>query len=83
MNGVQLAGSTWLMPRAMNRPTTASLMTTMISLTRELWVMPFMLIKVMIQMMAIAGRLMRPPSSGAVMNSFGKANPRLVRILPK
>ena len=54
MNGVQLAGSTWLMPRAMNRPTTASLMTTMMSLTRELWVMPFMLIKVMIQMMATA-----------------------------
>ena len=45
--------------------------------------MPFILIKVIIQMMAIAGRLMRPPSSGAVMNSFGKARPKFVRILPK
>src|SRR5207245_1459044 len=69
MNGDQLAGSTAKAPAAMKNSTTATLIVTITLVTRALSLIPSTSKPVKASTIRVAGKLMSPPSYGALVSS--------------
>src|SRR5690606_12896270 len=87
MNGVQLAGSTYITPKPRNAAITATLIATTTALANADWVMPTSHRPLTAATIRIAGRLTMPAVRtnspldqviGAVASSAGKGTPRVV-----
>src|SRR3989442_14266755 len=83
MNGDQLAGSTAKAPAAMKNSTTATLIVTITLVTRALSLIPSTSKPVKASTIRVAGKLMSPPSYGALVSSAGSGMPIRSSMLTK
>src|SRR2546428_11749675 len=83
MKGDQLAGSTAKVPTAMKNRTTAILIVTITLVTLALSSIPITSRPVNASTIRDAGKLMRPPSYGALISGAGRRTPIPSRTLTK